>query len=457
MTYDASGNLLCRKTFTTNSTVPSETRDYIGNIEYVNNVIDQVHHEQGRYKSISAGVFRHEYTIADHLGSTRIVYTDVNNNGLVDQTTDILDENHYYAYGMELPGTFINVAGTNYNYKFNGIERAESYVMDFAFYRGLDPILGRWYQIDPRAEEAGFGMSPYCGMNNNPITYADPEGDIAPLVVIGAAVIGGGINVWRNWDKVKSEGWGAGLKAFGIGAVAGTVGVLAAPAAAVGSTVAATVTSYAVSGAVAGGVSGLITGYGNSAVFHRHRNLEDHIKNGLIEGAVGFVSGAITGAIVGRAAHWWTHRSIKGPTLVKEPPSATIEADGPNVVKTGDTPEGFAVKSDGYTITSNREGTFSISDWGDYPEGLAKPRGPFRLVVGEEYKKARALADFTNKNLRKANPAFFEGLEIHEIQPVKFGGSPTDLANKIYLPKNYHRGIVSPWWKILQNKLEKIR
>ena len=61
MTYDAGGNLLCRKIYTASSTVPSETRDYIGN-----NVIDQVHHEQGRYKSISAGVFRHEYTIADH-------------------------------------------------------------------------------------------------------------------------------------------------------------------------------------------------------------------------------------------------------------------------------------------------------------------------------------------------------------------------------------------------------
>ena len=93
-------SLKCRKTFTTSSTVPSETRDYIGNIEYVNNVIDQVHHEQGRYKSIGTNTYRHEYTIADHLGNTRIVYTDVNNNGLVDQATDILDENHYYAYGI---------------------------------------------------------------------------------------------------------------------------------------------------------------------------------------------------------------------------------------------------------------------------------------------------------------------------------------------------------------------
>jgi RHS repeat-associated protein len=216
MTYDASGNLLCRKTYTTSSTVPSETRDYIGNIEYINNVIDQVHHEQGRYKSISAGVFRHEYTIADHLGNTRIVYADINNNGNVEQS-EILDENHYYAYGMELPGSFINVSGTNYNYKFNGIERVEGFGMDFAFYRGLDPILGRWYQIDPEAETY-INMSPYAGMNNNPGNEVDPLGD-TPLH-IAAAIIGAGVNVYNNWSKIIKNPYSA-ISYAVIGAAAG--------------------------------------------------------------------------------------------------------------------------------------------------------------------------------------------------------------------------------------------
>ena len=216
MTYDADGNLLCRKTYTTSSTVPTETLDYIGNIEYVNNVIDQVHHDQGRYKSISAGVYRHEYTIADHLGNTRIVYADVNANGTVEQS-EILAENHYYAYGLELPGSFINVAGTNYNYKFNGIERVESFGMDFAFYRGLDPILGRWYQVDPEAEMY-YSMSPYCGMGNNPISSADPLGD-SP-VHVGAALIGAGINVYNNWSKIVKNPWSI-LGYAGTGAIAG--------------------------------------------------------------------------------------------------------------------------------------------------------------------------------------------------------------------------------------------
>jgi len=47
MTYDADGNLLCRKVFTTSSIVPSETKDYIGNFEYINNVLDYIHTSKG--------------------------------------------------------------------------------------------------------------------------------------------------------------------------------------------------------------------------------------------------------------------------------------------------------------------------------------------------------------------------------------------------------------------------
>jgi hypothetical protein len=45
----------------------------------------------------------------------------------------------------------------------------------YAFeYRGYDPALGSWLQVDPKASER---ESPYVGMANNPILYADPLGD----------------------------------------------------------------------------------------------------------------------------------------------------------------------------------------------------------------------------------------------------------------------------------------
>jgi RHS repeat-associated protein len=230
MTYDATGRLLTRKTYTTSSSIPSETREYIGPFEYVNGTLDFIQTSQGRYKNIS-GNLRHEYVINDHLGSARIWYADVNNNGFTDQS-EILDENHYYAYGMEMQGSFIN--STGFNYKFNGIERVESYNMDFALYRGLDPVLGKWYQVDPKAE-AMMGMSPYCAMNNNPVLNADPEGDLPflAIVAIGAAtgVFSNGLsNVSNGQDFFNGAGkaalWGGigAAASFGVGVAFGATG-----------------------------------------------------------------------------------------------------------------------------------------------------------------------------------------------------------------------------------------
>lgn len=49
------------------------------------------------------------------------------------------------------------------------------------------------------------------------------------------------------------------------------------------------------------------------------------------------------------------------------------------------------------------------------------------------------------------------GKEIHEIYPVKFGGDPTDPANKIALDPGFHRRYASPWWRTVQKNLEKDR
>ncbi len=45
-----------------------------------------------------------------------------------------------------------------------------------AFYRSYDPAIGRWLQVDPKAESFA-SMSPYTGMGNNPISITDPLGD----------------------------------------------------------------------------------------------------------------------------------------------------------------------------------------------------------------------------------------------------------------------------------------
>ncbi len=42
--------------------------------------------------------------------------------------------------------------------------------------RWYDPAIGRWGQVDPKAESFAM-MSPYTGMGNNPISIIDPMGD----------------------------------------------------------------------------------------------------------------------------------------------------------------------------------------------------------------------------------------------------------------------------------------
>jgi RHS repeat-associated protein len=100
-----------------------------------------------------------------------------------------------------------------------------------------------------------------------------------------------------------------------------------------------------------------------------------------------------------------------------------------------------------------KSGSFSIRDWTGYPSRIAKPKGPFGLLEGAEYDAARKAANEANAALRRADPAKYAGKQIHEIQPVKFGGSPTDPANKIGLTPRQHAKYTT-FWNRLQRILE---
>ncbi len=98
-----------------------------------------------------------------------------------------------------------------------------------------------------------------------------------------------------------------------------------------------------------------------------------------------------------------------------------------------------------------KSGSFSVLDWSGYPGGVAKPTGPFRLLQGAEYTTARKAANSANAKLRRADPAKYAGKQIHEIQPVKFGGSPTDPANKIALTPKEHAAYTTYWNRLMRD------
>jgi RHS repeat-associated protein len=91
----------------------------------------------------------------------------------------LLEETHYYPFGLTMAGISSKAIGPMENrYKFNSIELNKDFELNMydAFYRNLDPQIGRFWQIDPQAEILD-SYSPYEAMGNNPINNVDPLGD----------------------------------------------------------------------------------------------------------------------------------------------------------------------------------------------------------------------------------------------------------------------------------------
>jgi len=94
----------------------------------------------------------------------------------------LLEETHYYPFGLTMAGISSNaLKGANYpenRKKYNGIEFTNDLDLAIydAFYRNLDPQIGRWNQIDPKIDNME-AWSPYASNYDNPIRYNDFLGD----------------------------------------------------------------------------------------------------------------------------------------------------------------------------------------------------------------------------------------------------------------------------------------
>ncbi|WP_118973653.1 DUF6443 domain-containing protein [Taibaiella koreensis] len=93
-------------------------------------------------------------------------------------TSSILEENHYYPYGLTInTSQAVNVSGQPY--KYQGIELEQHWGLETyeTYYGNLDPQIGHFRRFDPRAE-MNYSLTPYSSMNNNPINNTDPLGDL---------------------------------------------------------------------------------------------------------------------------------------------------------------------------------------------------------------------------------------------------------------------------------------
>ena len=138
----------------------------------------------------------------------------------------LLDESHYYPFGLTMAGISSKAAGKLENkYRYSGKELQSKEFSDgsgielYDFHaRQQDPQSGRFWQIDPKCEIFSH-YNPYNYCFNNPMLFVDPDGMLAKY----------------NWDDGKYYDEGKEVtfdqvqQQYQIGNYATTTSVMVAP------------------------------------------------------------------------------------------------------------------------------------------------------------------------------------------------------------------------------------
>ena len=242
----------------------------------------------------SAGTsYTYNYFKTDHLGSTRVMLSAVDGTLQASQTTD------FYPFGLAFEYSNLN----KNKYLFSGKELQDGNLggsmlewYDFGA-RFYDPMLGRWFNMDPAAQYA----NPYLFCGNSPMMYVDRNGQFAHWAFFAVAM-----GIWTNTvtQLPKLHNAGDYVKAFIVGALSGLAGYqvttglnkaiqAAAAARKVSLKLAGGFFNGAILGASGGAAAGFVSGAGNAwssgATF----------REGLAAGFTGASSGMLAGALTG--------------------------------------------------------------------------------------------------------------------------------------------------------------
>ncbi len=482
--YDGGGNRV--KKVVRKSASLKEVTVYIdGGFEYLytldgsNTVLDEwseIHVMDGRSRVVRVKVKVGDpdevrYNLEDHLGNASFTLTEAGS---------LINREEYFPFGETSFGSYLIK-----RYRFCGKERDEESGLYYYGARYYAAWTCRFVSIDPLAGSMPFA-TPYSYAANNPVVLVDVDG-LAP----GGGGGGGGVqpqatsSVERQDNtSVQSSGSVIARRVSNpnIGKIMAQKAGLkpsATPSSpqkannlGVANTELKVTDSFAPSIGKANGVTKFIGGAVVGAV-DRAGQIGESIVTGDFVPAIVVIKGTYNSIVEGNADPLINAVGKSLEPLVA--PFAAFEQGGGivnNIIdeeweKVGNAAGGRAVDAAAVLLTERiakgratkggapvsspyPEGTFSVADWTGYPEGLPKPNGPFRLLEGTEYTNARNAANKANRDLHLQNPDW-DGLQIHEIHPVKFNGSPTDLSNKVPLDPAVHRPYTTFWTRLQRN------
>lgn len=168
-TYDATGTRW--KTAIEESGTVTDSTAYMGGFVYNNDTLSLVQTATGRFVP-DGNAYRYDHFITDHLGSIRVVFTDLDDDG----EADILQETHFYPFGMQMTDRNY-LGGLDNQQLYTGKRLDEQLGLDWYAHgaRYYDPQLARWHSTDPLAELYS-GYSPYHYVGNNPANFVDSNG-----------------------------------------------------------------------------------------------------------------------------------------------------------------------------------------------------------------------------------------------------------------------------------------
>lgn len=305
--YDASGMKLQKQY--KNGSIPLSTVEYLGGFQYTNGALQFFPTAEG-YVYRSGNTYKYMYLYTDHLGNTRLSYTDSDGDGVI-ASSEIASNTDYYPFGMVHSGQYLDGLASGYKYNFQGKEYQDESGLNWHDFgsRMYDPALGRWMATDPQNQFA----SPYLALGNNPLLYIDPNGEWALIDDAIAFVVGGAINLTVNAFQGNLSGdniWesiGKGVAAFAAGGTSGTL-ALYGPA------------GWAAGGAILGGTNawlggatgwdiasgaglGIVTSVAGGAIGQglapAISGLTNNISSPVLQGVVGgTVGGAVTGGVL---------------------------------------------------------------------------------------------------------------------------------------------------------------